>query len=717
MDVRHESPTDEGIGGMHAHLKGNVRGMFPRKASPRDTIPVHDYGDKVDRLDSLQKIHAHSSAETSGLGDSLQRIHTLSSTETSGYGDTVPSPTGGPDPSPVDNLHGNNPRVDNTMDLPLSHNPGGHNPGGHNPGGHNPGGHNPGGHSHSPNPGRRGQGDPGTRTSRAGSQERLSQDDRYSSKRSLSSTRGHWADPRPTPGERRNSASRVETFSQSGGTDREAFDPGREGHHRHHRDHHHRRHHNPGGSGAPGSGTTSGRRGDPYLPRRHHMSDGNLAALGASPHAARYHHGRHHHHHHPHPHPHPHLEQQQPGPPPTQPGPPPTQPGATQGPSGTTARSSTFDPARHAPGGTRSHSRVKGTGGGGGSGAAGGGAGYSGGGGPEPQPHQSTSTTGISISSNNNNARPAAYHGGPGNTYGSGGPTTTPAGRTAGSKAPGRRRTSPPDPAGPAAPPGQRRPSTRTMSRDHNLSSAAIEHGLDLSLYSEGRAPATTRTRSGGGGGGPPPNPEIVIGVGRRSPDSRRGSSTPTETPTLSQDDSGRFLGVHSNSTWLTWSQDRRNSFKKRLDNLEQQQKEMEKTRVSTPVRKARKESVMFVSAELESQHVLRDDESCFGDTSFGGKPGPKDQKPVVVSTVTMPVSSKRRKATSKEEVKLTVSQWNGLVTFWEHNVFVRCRYGGTLLSLVALLLTVTSVTNQDWFRQTGTSPTFHYTLLYQKQC
>lgn len=57
----------------------------------KDTIPLQDY-----RSSTLQQIHAHSSAETSGLGDSLQRIHTLSSTETSGYGD-IGSPTHSPD--------------------------------------------------------------------------------------------------------------------------------------------------------------------------------------------------------------------------------------------------------------------------------------------------------------------------------------------------------------------------------------------------------------------------------------------------------------------------------------------------------------------------------------------------------------------------------------------------------------------------------------------
>ena len=63
----------------------------------QEMIPMSDF--RTDKSENLRKIHAQSSAETSGLGDSLQRIHTLSSTETSGYGDTVPSPTA-PTPSP-----------------------------------------------------------------------------------------------------------------------------------------------------------------------------------------------------------------------------------------------------------------------------------------------------------------------------------------------------------------------------------------------------------------------------------------------------------------------------------------------------------------------------------------------------------------------------------------------------------------------------------------
>ena len=68
------------------------------------------------------------------------------------------------------------------------------------------------------------------------------------------------------------------------------------------------------------------------------------------------------------------------------------------------------------------------------------------------------------------------------------------------------------------------------------------------------------------------------------------------------------FLGRNTKSTWLAWSEERRESFKRRQDSIEQRQREMEQNRVPTPVRKARKESVMFVLPELEEQHIIRDE-------------------------------------------------------------------------------------------------------------
>ena len=68
------------------------------------------------------------------------------------------------------------------------------------------------------------------------------------------------------------------------------------------------------------------------------------------------------------------------------------------------------------------------------------------------------------------------------------------------------------------------------------------------------------------------------------------------------------FLGKNTKSTWLAWSEERRESLKRRQDSIEQHHRELEQNRVPTPVRKARKESVMFVSPELEEQHIIRDE-------------------------------------------------------------------------------------------------------------
>ena len=86
------------------------------------------------------------------------------------------------------------------------------------------------------------------------------------------------------------------------------------------------------------------------------------------------------------------------------------------------------------------------------------------------------------------------------------------------------------------------------------------------------------------------------------------GPYSPNQTPAGSRRGSVQFLGKHTNSTWLNWSRQRHESFKKRLDSIEQKQQDAVKNRVPTPVRKARKESVMFVSPELEKDHLPKDE-------------------------------------------------------------------------------------------------------------
>ena len=147
----------------------------------------------------------------------------------------------------------------------------------------------------------------------------------------------------------------------------------------------------------------------------------------------------------------------------------------------------------------------------------------------------------------------------------------------------------------------------------------------------------------------------------------------------------GNFLGKNMASTWLKWSQERRISFKRRRDEMEERQKELEEQRVSTPVRKARKESIMFVSSELEGNHVPEDEDLQIHERLQNHMP-----------------PSKAKKKDDKEENKLSTYHWNTLVMFWEHPLFIRCRVGGIILGSIALIITIVSLTNQSWSHYQG---------------
>lgn len=149
----------------------------------------------------------------------------------------------------------------------------------------------------------------------------------------------------------------------------------------------------------------------------------------------------------------------------------------------------------------------------------------------------------------------------------------------------------------------------------------------------------------------------------------------------------GHFLGKRTQSAWLRWSYERRASFKRKVEFIEQRQNELQRIRVSSPVRKARKESMRFVSPELEDQHRTFDDDLTLAHPAF-----PFDIPPTVA----------KRKTEEKEEVKLTLAQWNALVAFWEHDVFVRSRFVGFLFGLASLSLIVTGLATSHWFNIDG---------------
>jgi len=86
----------------------------------------------------------------------------------------------------------------------------------------------------------------------------------------------------------------------------------------------------------------------------------------------------------------------------------------------------------------------------------------------------------------------------------------------------------------------------------------------DQSTSSRGRYSRSRALRSNGGGGD--------LGSGSGS-------------------DEGQFLGRNTQSAWLRWSHERRASYRRKVEYMEKRQSDMERFRVSSPVRKARQES------------------------------------------------------------------------------------------------------------------------------
>jgi len=56
----------------------------------------------------------------------------------------------------------------------------------------------------------------------------------------------------------------------------------------------------------------------------------------------------------------------------------------------------------------------------------------------------------------------------------------------------------------------------------------------------------------------------------------------------------GQFLGRNCQSAWLRWSHERRASYRRKVEYMEKRQSDMERFRVSSPVRKARQESARY---------------------------------------------------------------------------------------------------------------------------
>lgn len=180
----------------------------------------------------------------------------------------------------------------------------------------------------------------------------------------------------------------------------------------------------------------------------------------------------------------------------------------------------------------------------------------------------------------------------------------------------------------------------------------------------------------------------------------RRGSLSGEGTQQAME---GHFLGKSTQSAWLRWSHERRASFKRKVEFIEQRQNELQRIRMSSPVRKARKESMRFVSPELEDQHL-----TCNGsdDVTLAHPAFPFEIPPPATKKV-------GRKQDDKEEAKLTLAQWNALVAFWEHDVFVRSRCIGLFFGLAALILIVVSLATSQWLYLDSKSDVSH---LYEER-
>ena len=200
----------------------------------------------------------------------------------------------------------------------------------------------------------------------------------------------------------------------------------------------------------------------------------------------------------------------------------------------------------------------------------------------------------------------------------------------------------------------------------------------------------------------------IVVGAaGHRAAPSSSSDRTATDAAhEQGQGHGGQFLGKATQSAWLKWSHERRASFKRRVEFMEQRQTELQRVRLSSPIRKARKESVRFVAKELEQEHLAVIDPTA--------AVGPEDETSVYGQHPAFPFdippsTKKKKKVHSKKaeassggggggaETRLSLAQWNTLVAFWEHRLFVKLRCCGLLLGLAALACGVSSLANNQW--------------------
>ena len=148
---------------------------------------------------------------------------------------------------------------------------------------------------------------------------------------------------------------------------------------------------------------------------------------------------------------------------------------------------------------------------------------------------------------------------------------------------------------------------------------------------------------------------------------------------------SKRFL-TQSESQWMKWGRERRQSFRRRMEQLEKPP-EPEIPRASTPVKKARQEGLMFVHPDLGSKYISEDDINYI-----------KRHKQERLKTCKLIEKSKTKLHHETHDInRLTPDELMTLSRFWEHRVFVRTRYVSILLSLVTTVIYVLSICSTQW--------------------
>ncbi|XP_053378552.1 uncharacterized protein LOC128548156 [Mercenaria mercenaria] len=160
---------------------------------------------------------------------------------------------------------------------------------------------------------------------------------------------------------------------------------------------------------------------------------------------------------------------------------------------------------------------------------------------------------------------------------------------------------------------------------------------------------------------------------------------------------SKRFL-AQSESQWMKWGRERRQSFRRRMEQLEKPP-EPEIPRASTPVKKARQEGLMFIHPDLGNKYISEDDINYI-----------KRHKQERLKTCKLIEKSKTKLHHEAHDInRLTPDELMTLSRFWEHRVFVRTRYVSILLSLVTTVIYVLSICSTQWVTYPSPGVMDHY--------